>query len=71
MLAPDFCSLPFKGRVRVGMGFLCTLRPGLIGRFVVTSRGWPGGHLLFFASLKKSKQKKGDRKTLPFGFPKK
>ncbi|MFC6522563.1 hypothetical protein ACFQAT_25420 [Undibacterium arcticum] len=36
---------------------------------MLPSRGWPGGHLLFFASPKKSKQKKGDRADLPFGCP--
>jgi hypothetical protein len=36
---------------------------------VVTCRGWPGSHSLFFAPPKKSKQKKGGRKPLPFGFP--
>jgi hypothetical protein len=36
---------------------------------VVTGRGWPGSHSLFFAPPKKSKQKKGDRKPLAFGFP--
>jgi hypothetical protein len=35
----------------------------------VTGREWPGGHFLFFVSPKKRKQKKGDCKTLPFGFP--
>jgi len=36
---------------------------------VVPCRGWPGGHSLFFAPPKKSKPKKGGRKTLAFGFP--
>jgi len=39
--------------------------------FVAPSRGWPGSHLLFFASPKQSKQKKGDAeggaKTVPCG----
>jgi hypothetical protein len=36
--------------------------------FLLTSRGWPGGHFLFLSRQEKE-AKEGDRKTLPFGFP--
>ena len=40
-----------------------------VSSLMLRCRGRPGGRLLLFASPKRSKQEKGDRRPLPFGFP--